>query len=80
MIKVIYTSGYALSYHRNSDVTDGKVYDVIKHKMSNSGLYWDELVIINDYGREQKFDLYNTLSFRDVTAVYRNEIINEILK
>lgn len=67
------------------DVTVGKIYDVISIDIDVvggiDGMYTN-INIINDDGIEGKYYIHSPFDkdvFKDVTTMYRNEIINDIL-
>ena len=66
-----------------SGLTKGRVYDVIYYYSSKAGNFWDDVTVINDYGQENVYNIYDhkrNLLFKDGTQEYRNDIINEILE
>lgn len=82
MKKVRYN--FTLPEYKKYGLSNNEVYDVIEYLNSGSGLYWDDICLINDYGEEYLYNLtegYNDREsvFTDVTTEYRNEIIDDIL-
>lgn len=64
------------------NLTNGKIYDVIRFKKDKVTKYQDLITVINDIGLEETF-VFRTPSrdlFKNATAEYRNKIIKEILK
>lgn len=65
-------------------LTDGEIYDVVKYTQGDYGNFWDELILINDYGMDQLYDMCeytnSILFFDDVTTEFRNEVIDGILE
>lgn len=61
------------AYH---GLSHDKVYDVIKYVPSDDSYWFDCITIINDDGIKSRW-YYN--SFDDVTAEYRDEVIDGIL-
>ena len=69
---------YISKYFVQEGLTNNKVYDVVKVHKSIIAI----ITIINDQGRELAYDLYDlnyNKLFEDVTAEYRNNVIDEIL-
>ena len=82
MLKYKYIYKNFSSY--NKHLTFGKVYDVIGH-IKNNYIFdtYDKITIKTDSGEILDFYIYRTLKepyFENVSYLYRNEVIDEILK
>lgn len=73
MIKVRYTQ----NRHLIAELTDGKIYEVIKYIPSSLGESFDKVRLINDLG--QTYNYYKDNRFTEVTIEYRNKTIDDIL-
>lgn len=64
-------------------LTDGKVYDVVQYIKGKYGVFWDRVIIINDFNEEYIYDVCdqsnNTILFTEAITEYRNSVIDEIL-
>lgn len=75
-----------LGFNIKPGLTNYNVYDVVKHIHSEYGVFWDKLILINDYGEEASYDVYDQCDYsncrkflEDVTHEYRNVVIDEIM-
>lgn len=59
-------------------ITLDKVYDVVRYIYYTDVLMYDKIVIIADGNEEMEY-YYREALFKDVTSIYRNEIIDNIL-
>lgn len=65
------------------NITFGKDYDIIEYKKHKDSKEFDIILINNDNGLLYEYYVYdscNEKSFKDVTAEYRSNVINFILK
>lgn len=72
--KAKYIKGYS---HRSNDLTFKKIYDVIEYSEGS-------ILIENDQGIKGWYNIKGSITnkplFEDATSVYRDEVINDILK
>lgn len=67
--------------YANYSLVTGKVYDVIKYLPNSRDSLYDRMSINDDDGLAITFYIYGQMVlFEDVTAEYRSEVIDNILK